>query len=120
MIAAGIGCRRGAPASDILAAIEAAAARAGCRPTALAAPAFKRHEPGLAEAARALTLPLHWIDRANMAAMQPLCPTRSHAAQAATGHASIAEAASLAAAGPPLLAPRVTYGAATCAIAGTP
>ena len=52
-----------------------------------------------------------------MEAAQPHCPTRSQAAQTATGLASIAEAAALACG--PLIQPRVTHGAATCALADT-
>jgi cobalt-precorrin 5A hydrolase len=117
---AGIGCRRDCPAADIVAAIRHAEALAGTAATALAAPDFKRHEPGLLAAAAAIGLPLRFIAHADMQAVQQHCPTRSLFTQNATGLASIAEAAALAAAGGPLILPRITHGAATCALAATP
>ena len=114
-VIAGIGCRRNCPATDIIAALRKAEAAAGVLATALATPHFKQAEPGLQQAAATLNLPLHVIDQSTLEAAQPLCPTRSAAGQAATGLASIAEAAAIARG--TLIPPRVTHGAATCALA---
>lgn len=114
-VTAGIGCRRNCPATDIIAALRKAEAAAGVQATALATPHFKQSEPGLQQAAALLALPLHIIDQATLEAVQPHCPTRSQTALTATGLASIAEAAALACG--TLIQPRVTHGAATCALA---
>ncbi len=82
----------------------------------LAAPAWKRDEPGLIEAAQLLGLPLRFVEPDAMAAVQPLCPTQSAAVARATGLASVAEAAALASGGR-LTQPRVAAGGATCALA---
>jgi cobalt-precorrin 5A hydrolase len=118
MIIAGIGCRRLCTADDILAAIRLAERTSNTTADALAAPDFKRGEPGLLAAAARLGLPLHWIGPDAMAYAQPACVTRSMVALAATGHASIAEAAAIAASNGRLILPRVATGGATCAIAG--
>lgn len=122
MIVAGIGCRKACGADEIVALVRRAVAAAGaanCRLTALAAPAFKRGEPGLADAAEALALPLLFVEEARLKAVEPACPTTSAAAQSATGHASVAEASALAAAGPGgrLVLARINSAAATCALA---
>lgn len=116
---AGIGCRRGCSAEDILHALHVACADAGRRAAALAAPAFKADEPGLREASRLLGLPLILVDAAPLSAAQARCVTRSPRAERATGVASVAEGSALAAvgAGGRLLLPRVIGGAATCALA---
>jgi cobalt-precorrin 5A hydrolase len=114
MIVAGIGCRRGCTAEEIVALVRAAGAA-----DALAAPAFKRHEPGLHEAARQLGLELRFVTDAALAAVQPLCVTRSAAAERTTGHASIAEAAALAGGGV-LVRARIASANATCALAAIP
>ena len=54
MIVAGVGCRRGCPAGDIVALVQLAQDRAGCMAEVLAAPDFKQDEAGLHEAARLL------------------------------------------------------------------
>jgi cobalt-precorrin 5A hydrolase len=119
MIVAGIGCRRLCPAEDIMDLVHQASAQAGRRATALAAPAFKDAEPGLHEAAARLGLPLLRVADAALRQAQPACPTRSPAAMRATGFASVAEAAALAAAGPGgrLVLARIANGRATCALA---
>jgi len=115
MIVAGIGCRRGTPAEAIIALVRRAEALA--EPAdALAAPAFKRDEPGLREAADRLGLRLMFVDAADLAAAQPHCLTRSAAAERATGLASVAEAAAIGAGGV-LLLPRLTGPGVTCALA---
>jgi cobalt-precorrin 5A hydrolase len=119
MIAAGLGFRRNTPAADLIAILRDAEALAGQRATALAAPAFKAAEPGLVEAAAQLGLVLHLIDDAGLAEAQPACVTRSETVRAHTGHAAIAEAAAIAAAGPGarLILPRIAHATATCALA---
>ena len=57
MMVAGIGCRKGVAAAEVLAAVEAALAANGLDPAALSAlatTAFKRDEEGIAAAARRL------------------------------------------------------------------
>lgn len=117
-VIAGVGCRAGAGADAILAVI--ARALAGRAATAIATAIFKAREPGLIEAAARLGLPLLAVDDAALAAAQYRCVTRSARVEAATGHASIAEAAAMAAAGPSaaLILPRITDGAVTVALAG--
>lgn len=117
MIVAGIGCRHGCPAEDIVALVLAAQDRAACRVDALAAPAFKRDEAGLHDAARRLGVGLAFVDAPALAAVQPLCPTRSALAEQHAGAASVAEGAALAASGGVLLLPRIANGRATCALA---
>jgi cobalt-precorrin 5A hydrolase len=114
VITAGIGCRKNCSAAEIVALVQQAG-----HPDRLAAPDFKQHEPGLHQAAAALGLPLHFVSDADLAAAQPHCLTRSDAAERATGHASIAEAAALAGGGT-LLGPRIANANATCALARTP
>ncbi len=118
MIVAGVGCRRGCTAGDLVAVVRLAERRSGIAAAALAAPWFKAHEAGLREAAAALGLPLLLVEEEAMRAVQPRCPTRSDVALVATGLASVAEAAALAASGGRLVLPRVSEGGATCALAG--
>ena len=112
MTVAGIGCRRGVSADEVLAAIEAA--RDGRHLDALATVPGKADEPGLVEAARRLGLPLlvGAVDDGRLA-------TRSTASLAATGVGSASEAAALGAAGPAgrLVGPRRVVGRVTCAVA---
>ncbi|WP_242530731.1 cobalamin biosynthesis protein [Roseococcus thiosulfatophilus] len=123
MMVAGLGCRRGAAAEDVLAAIAAALAVAGRERAALAALATsvaKAGEAGLREAAATLGLELRALPEAALHAAAPRCLTRSARALDATGLPSLAEAAALAGAGEGarLLGPRVAAGrAATCALA---
>ena len=118
MIVAGIGCRRGCPAEDIVAVVHMAQDRADCRVGALAAPEFKRHEAGLHGAALTLGVSLIFVGAPALAAVQPRCPTRSYVAAHHTGVASVAEGSALAACGGTLLLARIANGAATCALAG--
>lgn len=117
-VIAGIGCRRGCPASDILRVLE----RAGRDVSAIAVPAFKANEPGVREAARLLGVPVIRVDDAALVQAQARCVTPSHAAARATGFASIAEGSALAAAGPRgrLVLERIGEGGATCALAEAP
>lgn len=112
---AGLGCRRGATAEAVLAALAAASAAFGpLRIDALAALPLKAGEAGLIEAARRLGLPF-----LSVAAGPAPVLTCSAASLAAAGTGSAAEAAALAAAGPgaQLLGPRIVLGPVTCAIA---
>ncbi len=111
MIVAGIGCRRGCPAEEIIRLVHEAGPV-----DALAAPAWKREEAGLVTAAERLGLPLHFVDDAALAAVQERCPTRSVIAARAVGFASVAEAAALASGGE-LVRTRFGRGWATCAVA---
>ncbi len=119
LIVAGIGCRRHCRPEEIVALVREAEALAGMAATKLAAPEFKRSEPGLLAAAARLGTPLAWVDGDSMAAAQSRCLTRSAVAASRVGHASVAEAAALAAVGPRgrLLLPRIAAATATCALA---
>lgn len=118
MIVAGIGCRRGCAADAIVAVVREAEAAIGARVDVLAAPAFKRDEAGLRAAAALIDRPLHFIEDTAMVRAQTRVATRSPVALAATGIASVAEGAALAAfPNSRLLLPRIAAGAATCAIA---
>jgi cobalt-precorrin 5A hydrolase len=124
MIVAGVGCRKGARAADIEAAIVAAFARVGVATTELrfiATSAAKGGEPGIAAAASAIGVPLVLIPQGDLAAAGARTATRSERVIALTGVPSIAEAAALAAGGPGarLMAPRIAVGPVTCALAET-
>jgi cobalt-precorrin 5A hydrolase len=122
MIVAGIGCKRGAPAPDIEAAIHAALERAGLAPDALgciATIARKDGETGLETAAAKFGLTVVVVPEAALQAAGERTVTRSERVVALTGTPSVAEAAALAAAGPAarLIGPRLIFGTATCALA---
>jgi len=120
LIVAGIGCRKAVPATAVLALVRQAAD--GVALDGLAVPAFRQDEPGIAEAARALALPITWIEHAALKGEQGRCQTRSARAEAEVGLSCVAEAAALAAAGPDsrLLLPRIAGGGVTCALAVSP
>ena len=115
---AGVGCRRGCGAEAIVAIVRRAEEEVGRLVTALAAPEFKRGEAGLRQAAGIVGVPLLFVTNADLSAAQSGCLTRSDLARRATGHASVAEAAALAASGGRLLLARIDNRAATCAVAG--
>jgi len=122
MMVAGVGCRKGASAREVSAAISAALSRAGLRADALdavAAPATKSSEAGIATAANELGVPLVLVPQAELEAAGARTITRSERVIALMGVPSAAEAAALAAAGPAgrLVAPRTAVGPATCALA---
>jgi cobalt-precorrin 5A hydrolase len=119
VIAAGIGCRGNAGPAEIVALLRMAETQAERTATALAAPAFKRAEAGLAAAADMLALPMIWVEDAALAAAQPFCVTRSAITARHTGFASVAEASALAAAGrgARLILPRIASATVTCALA---
>jgi cobalt-precorrin 5A hydrolase len=122
MIVAGIGCRKGAKAADIEAAIATALGRIGCRQEALSAIAThadKREEQDIAVVALAFGLPLIYVAQDDLEAAAARCATHSERVLAKTGLPSVAEAAALAVAGEGarLIVPRVVAGVATCALA---
>jgi cobalt-precorrin 5A hydrolase len=125
MIAAGIGCKRGAPASDIEAAIRAALARVRIGVDALdviATMQAKSSEPGIRAAAAKFGVSLIIVPELELAAANGRVETHSERVAALAGVGSVAEAAALAAAGPAskLIVPRLIVGAATCALAASP
>jgi cobalt-precorrin 5A hydrolase len=124
MIVAGIGCRKGARAEEIDAAIETALGQAGCAPDTLSLVATsdgKGNEPGIIEAAAARNVRLVLVRPADLHAAGPRTQSFSPRVKELMGVPSVAEAAALAACGPTatLLLPRLVVGPITCAIAGT-
>ena len=124
MIVAGIGCKRGAAAADIAAAIRAALARAGLGAAdlnAIATSTAKETEAGIATAALIFGVDVVPIAEAEHTAAGARVTTRSDRVLALTGVPTLAEAAALAAAGPSsrLIASRLVVGAATCAVASS-
>ena len=122
MIVAGVGCRRGAAAADVKAAIRAALAQADVAAGALdavATAAAKRNEAGIEAAAAELGVPVVLVPQAELNDAGGRTATRSARVLALVGVVSVAEASALAAAGPSarLLVPRLVVGAATCALA---
>jgi cobalt-precorrin 5A hydrolase len=122
VIVAGVGCRRGAAAADIKAAITTALARCGLAAGALgliATSISKGAEESIAAAACALGVPIALVPQRDLENAGHRTVTKSARVLLRTGVPSLAEAAALAAAGPAarLLAPRVAVGPATCALA---
>jgi cobalt-precorrin 5A hydrolase len=124
MIVAGIGCRKGANAYEIDAAIDAALTEAG-QPrealTCIATADGKGSEGGVIEAAAGRGLRLVLLKPAELEAAEPRTQSSSPRVKKLFGVPSVAEAAALAAAGPnsTLLVPRIVVGPATCALATT-
>ena len=124
MIVAGIGCKRGAAAPDIEAAIHAALTRAGIAASALdviATITAKQDEAGIEAAAAKLGVAVVVVSDAELEAAGDRTATRSERVLALMGVPSVAEAAALAAAGPSarLISPRLVIGSATCALAAS-
>ena len=124
MIIGGIGCRKGVSAAAITAAIEAACTQAGLAATSvsvIATAAMKESEPGIAQAAAALGVPLILVSEPDLRAAGARAATHSPRVMELTGVPSVAEAAALAAGGPAasLLAARIVVGPVTCALAET-
>ena len=122
VIVAGVGCRKGAAAAEVEAAITAALARCGLAADALALIATsisKGAEEGIADAASALGVPVALVPQRDLEDAGRRTATKSERVLLRTGVPSLAEAAALAAAGPAprLIAPRVAVGPATCALA---
>lgn len=124
MIVAGIGCRAGATAQEIDAAIAAALSNGGLAKDALkliATSAAKEMERGIAAAASARGLPLKLVAQSDLEAAGERAVTKSERVRELMGVPSVAECAALAAAGASarLVVPRVAVGPATCALAIT-
>ncbi len=124
MIVAGVGCRKGASATEVRVAIAAALERAGlagAAPDLVATAASKGGEPGIAAAAVSLGVPLVLVPQTDLEAQAARTVTRSERVVALKGVPSVAEAAALAAGGPAarLVAPKISVGPATCALAVT-
>lgn len=124
MIIAGIGCRRGAAAHDVEAALRAALADANLAATALdaiATIAGKNREAGIARVAEKLGVRVLSLPQSELKAASDHAVTRSERVLALAGVPSVAETAALAAAGPHarLLAARRSVGGATCALAAS-
>ena len=122
VIVAGVGCRRGAAAHEIEAAIAAALARCRLPAAALsmiATSETKGAEVGITTAASLLRVPFVLVPQDTLVDASHRTLTRSQRVLQRTGVPSLAEAAALAAAGPQarLLAPRICVGRATCALA---
>ena len=122
MIAIGVGCRKAAPATDILALVEAALADLpdGSRPVGLFTIAAKRGEPGLEQAAASLGLPLVFLDAAVLQLVAGGARSCSRRVEEMFQLPSVAETAALAGAGQGavLLVSRRSCATATCAVAG--
>jgi cobalt-precorrin 5A hydrolase len=122
MIVAGIGCRAGATAQEIDAAIAAALSNGGLAKDALnliATSSAKGAEQGIAAAASARGLRLMLVEQSDLEAVSGRAVTKSERVQELMGVPSVAECAALAAAGTAarLVVPRVAVGPATCALA---
>jgi cobalt-precorrin 5A hydrolase len=122
VIAAGIGCKSGAPAADVEAAIRAALAAGGIEADALdviASIEAKAAESALHAAAKTFGVALIVVPQHELVAVNGRVETYSARVTELTGVGSVAEAAALAAAGPAstLMVPRIVAGAATCALA---
>jgi len=112
---AGLGLRPSVSPEAIIALLRRAEGLSGHRIRRLAAPAFRRDLPALAEAARLLGLDVIFLDHAALLAVQHRCPTRSETALRSTGLASVAEGCALAAGGA-LVLPRIAGPGVTCAL----
>ena len=124
MIVAGVGCRAGASAREIEAAIATALDRAGLDPNALgmiATSSAKGPEPGITAAASGRGVRFVVVPQAAFEAAGARAMTRSERVLKLTGVPSVSEAAALAAGGPDarLVMPRVAVGPVTCALVVT-
>ncbi len=123
MTVAGVGCRKGATAIEIDAAIDVALEEAGRSRDALCLIATsdgKGGEKGLIEAAHGRGVKLVLVKPTALEAAGPRTRSFSPRIKEMFGVPSVAEAAALAAAGPEaaLIVPRIVVGPVTCAIAG--
>ena len=119
-LAIGLGCRRGVSGDVIASLVREALSRIEQQgAAALFTVEGKRSEVGLAQAAQALAMPLHFLAQEALEAVAHLAQTRSARVEALFGVPSVAETAALAGAGPGavLILPRITRDNATCAIA---
>ena len=119
-IAIGLGCRKGVSGEVIASLVREALA---CVEQTGAAALFtvdgKCAEAGLAQAAQALAMPLHFLPQEALEAVAHLAQTHSPRVEALFGVPSVAETAALAGAGPGavLILPRIASDNVTCAIA---
>ncbi|HEY8009302.1 MAG TPA: cobalamin biosynthesis protein [Methylocella sp.] len=122
-VAIGIGCKKGCPSEAIVALVARAMAAASCTgaDACLFTHAAKQNEPGMAGAAKALGLPLVFLEAEVLRQASLRAVTRSPKVMALFGLPSIAETAALAGAGPAsvLLLARMSEAGASCAIAGS-
>ena len=120
LLAAGLGCSRGASAEELQRLLERACATLGAEPAGLRCLASldrKLDEPGLRALAARLDLPLRGFTADRLASVP--VPTPSEVVRGAVGTPSVAEAAALLArTGGGLLLPKLTSRDATVAIAG--
>ncbi|MHB9799104.1 cobalamin biosynthesis protein [Pseudomonas sp. MT3] len=128
-LVAGLGCRRGCPLDELRALLRDTLAEAGLDEshlTALASATLKADEEGLTALAAALDLPLALFTPQQLAACERNLGEPSETVRAATGSASVAEAAALlqaeAQGGAParLLVGKRRSEQATCALAFIP
>jgi cobalt-precorrin 5A hydrolase len=122
MMVAGIGCRKGVGADEVLAAVQAALDHFSAERKnldALATAVLKLGEGGIVAASQRLDLPLRIVGSAELKAAESRTVTSSVKTRDLTGVGSVSEAAALAAAGPGsiLLGPRVVVGPVACALA---
>jgi cobalt-precorrin 5A hydrolase len=121
-VAIGIGCKEGCSSEAITALVARAMEAASCTGTdaCIFTHAAKQNEPGLAGAAKALGLPLVFLEAEVLRQASLRAVTRSPKVIALFGLPSIAETAALAGAGPAsvLLLARMSEAGASCAIAG--
>lgn len=120
MIAAGVGCRSGCSAAEILDLLAEVQRECGvARVDVLATAESRAPEEGIRGAAAALGVPLRALPPASLEAASGAALTRSPRCQRTHGVPSVAETAALAAAGAGavLLGPRRTSDRAACALA---
>lgn len=119
VLTAGVGCRRGTPAADILSLLDHVCRERRLAPGSLAALASieaKRDEVGLLEAARTLGLDIQFFSAGQLAGVSVPHPSAVVAKHMGVG--SVCEAAAiLATGGGRLLAPKTRTGFSTVAIA---
>lgn len=120
VLVAGMGCRRDVPAAELRAALETTLADAGLAQMSVAALAtadLKADEPGLRDLAASLDVPLHSVERAHLAALDPAAFSAS-AAQEKFDLPGVAEpCAVLASGGGTLLVPKRSFERCTVAVA---
>ncbi len=124
MIVAGVGCRKGTDAAQIADAVQAALTGHGLAASALgllATGEVKRSEPGMAQAATLLGVPLLVIDDQRLRSAAARCLTASQVSIEASGVPSLSEASAIVAAGAEgrLLGPRIVHADVTCALGVT-
>lgn len=124
MIVAGLGCRRGETAENVIDALLASTRTHGLSLTAITALAtgsLKADEPAIRRAATSLGIPLTILSRGELEAAAPRVLTSSDQSLRHTGLPSLCETAALAAAGTEaaLVGPRFIHGGITVALAAT-